>query len=231
MVEYFQTVWQTIISSAILEVVRRAASVIPVIVGVLIILLFGWLVAKFLEQLTVRLLKIVKLDEWPGIPAVESFFAKGGVKLTLTELIGVLVYWLVMLIVFVMAMNALGLTVAAQLLDNAISYIPNVVVALFVLILGIFSATIVGAVIRSAAANAGLSMANGLGRLSQIVIVVFAAVAALNQLQIAAGILNTIITLLLASLSLGLGLAIGLGCKDIAGKYMNELLQQLQKKG
>jgi len=226
--------WVTVLEGALREAAfefgKTAAVFVLKLAGALLLLFFGWLIAKVLEQVVVKVLKLVKLDMASDKSGITAFFAKGGIKLALSELIGGLIYWLVMLVVFVTAVNALGLTVAAELLDNAIKYIPNVVAAVFILVLGIFLATLVGSVVRTATANAGLAMANGVGKLSQIVIVVFAAVAALNQLQIATQTLNTVLTVVLGSLGLGLAIALGLGCKDIAAKYVNELLQQLQKK-
>ena len=135
-----------------------------------------------------------------------------------------------MLLVFMTALNALGMTVAASLLDKVILYIPNVIAAVFILSLGIFFSSMVGTIVRTAASNAGISQAKTFGQLTQIVIMIFAVVITLEQLNIASSILNLAINIILASMGLALAIAVGLGSKDIAGKMMQDLVNKLKGK-
>lgn len=222
--------WQSALVEPFLMVWNRVITFFPILIGVLILLIVGVIVAKILEKIVVRVLKLIKLDVASEKAGVAAFFAKGEIKRTLSEIVGALVYWIIILVTLVAVANALGLTVAAKMLDDIVKYIPNVVAALFILILGVFFATLVGTIVRTAASNAGIGLANALGRLSQIVIVVFAAAIALSQLNIAANIINMVIGVVIGSLGLGAAIAIGLGCKDIAGKYVNELIEKLQRR-
>ena len=135
-----------------------------------------------------------------------------------------------MLLVFMTALNALGMTVAASLLDKVILYIPNVIAAIFILSLGIFFSSMVGTIVRTASSNAGISQAKFLGQLTQTVIMIFASVITLEQLNIASSILNLAINIILASIGLALAIAVGLGSKDIAGKLMQDLVDKVSSK-
>jgi putative Mn2+ efflux pump MntP len=134
------------------------------------------------------------------------------------------------LVTFVVAINAIGLTVAADLLNRIVLYIPNVIAAVFILILGMFVATILKNIVRTAANNAGLAQSNLLGKAIEIVIMVFAIAIALEQLNIGAKIIELTISIILGAIGLGLALAFGLGCKDIAGKSLAEFIDKLKKK-
>ena len=213
-----------------IEVLKKAGVFIPKLVLVFLVILIGWIIAKVLEGLVIKALKMVKFEMVSEKSGIAAFLAKGSVKRTLSDLIGALVYWLLVLITFVIALNALNLGVAADLLDRIVLYIPVVIVSIFILVLGIFFATLAGSMVRTSAANAGVAIANGLGRITQIIIVVFATAMALNNLNISAAIVQLTLTIILGSLGLGLALAIGLGCKDIVGRYANDWINKLGAK-
>jgi len=135
-----------------------------------------------------------------------------------------------MLMVFMTSLNALGMTVAASLLDKVIMYIPNVIAAMFILTLGIFFSSMIGTVVRTASSNAGITQAKFLGQLTQVVIMIFAIMITLEQLNIASSVLNLAINIVLASIGLAFALAVGLGSKDIAGKLVGDLVNKVKGK-
>lgn len=222
--------WRSALVEPFLTVWDRLVTFLPTLIGVLVILIVGVIIAKILESVVVKVLKLIKLDMASEKAGIASFLAKGEIKHTLSEIIGALVYWVVILVTLVTVANALGLTVAAQMLDDIVKYIPNVVAALFILILGVFFATLLGTIVKTAASNAGISIANMLGRVSQVIIVVFTIAVALGQLNIAASVINIMISITLGSIGLGAAIAIGFGCKDIAGRYINELIERLKRR-
>ena len=222
--------WTFVIMESVREMLTRVGAFIPKLVGVLIVLIVGWLMAKAIETIIVKGLKLIRLDTLSEKSGTSNFLAKGGIKYTLSELMGVLVYWIIMLIVIVTALNALQWTVAAELLNTIITYIPNVIVAVFILVLGMFLSTLLGTVVRTAASNAGITQAKLLGQITQTVVIIFVAVMALQQLNIQTGIIINVINITVAAIGLALGLAFGLGCKDLAGKATAEFFDKLTKK-
>ena len=134
-----------------------------------------------------------------------------------------------MLVVILAAVNALDLTVAAELLNSVILYIPHVIAALFILVLGIFFASILATTVRTTAATYGMSQAKALGKTTQVIIIVFTVVQALRQLQLDITVFNLIIQATVAAIALGVGLAIGLGCKELAQKQIEALFESFKK--
>jgi len=222
--------WTFVIMESVREMLTRVGIFIPKLIGLLLILIIGWMVAKFIEAFIVRSLKLIRLDTLAEKSGTSNFLAKGGIKYTLSELIGVLVYWLVVLMVFITALNAMQWTVAAEVLNVIVGYIPNIIISVFILVIGMFVSTLLSTVIRTAASNAGITQSRLLGQITQIVVIVFASVMALQQLKIETGIILNVINIVLAATGLALGLAFGLGCKEIAGKFVEESLIKMKRK-
>jgi hypothetical protein len=212
------------------EMLIKIGSFLATLLGIIVILVIGWLIAKLIKNLVIKVLKVIQLDNVADQAGISKFFAKGGISYSLSELIGILCYWLAMLIVVVVAVNAVGLNVAAELLNRVVLYIPNVIVSIFILVLGMFLANFFAIVIKTAASNAGIEQAQLLAKIVEVVVIVFAIAIALEQLRIGADIVRLAIAIILASLGLGFAIALGLGCKDIVGEAVGKTLDKLKSK-
>ena len=190
--------WQTNIAGPAEEMMRRVAAFLPTLVSVIIILLVGWVIATLIQKVITRFLKLARLDTLSEKTGVANVLTKGDINYTLSEIVGVLVYWLIMLVVVLMAVNLLQLTVAGELLNRVILYIPNVIASVFILVLGIFFSSIVANAVRTTAANAGVHQARSLAQLTHVVISVFVFVEALKQLGIDTSLIDLIIKAVLA---------------------------------
>lgn len=210
------------------SMLTQAGAFVSALCAVILILLVGWIVAKIVKNLVLRILDILQLDSTSERVGVDKVLSKGGIKYSISELIAVLCYWLVMLISLVIAVSVVN--VKPGMLDAIVLYIPRVISAVFVLVLSLFFASFVNSAVLTTAANAGVEQANLLGKISQWVIVVFGIIIALEQLQIGTQTINLAITVVLASLGLACALAFGLGCKDIAGKTTQDIVDKLKSK-
>jgi len=204
-------------------------SYVPALAGAIVILVIGWLVAKLLEAVVARVLKAIRLDEASDKAGISNVLAQGEIKLTLSELIGAIIYWIVILVVLATALNALNLTIAAEMIGKLVGYVPNILAAIFILVLGSFLANFVATIVRTSAGNAGIGNAKLLAKITHVLIVIFAVIAAIEQLQIASALIVLAVNVILISIGIGAALAFGLGCKDIAGKFMSETLNSLKK--
>ena len=218
-----------IVADPVKAMLIKIWSYIPTILGAIVILVVGWIVAKFVEAIVVRALKAARLDVVSDKAGIANMLAQGEIKWTLSELLGVIVYWIVMLAVLAAALNALNLTVAGDLLSKLVAYIPNIIVAIFALVLGSFLAAFVAGIVRTATSNAGLGNAKLLGKITQAIIIVFAVIVAIEQLGIATAFIAFAVNIILASIGLALALSFGLGCKDIAAKAMQDMLAKIKK--
>lgn len=201
---------------------------LPRVAGALLILLVGWIIAKIVETAVIRLLKTIQLDRLAEQIQLSDLLAKGGIRRKLSELVGVIIYWLIMFGILIAALNVLNLNQAAQLLQGIVAFLPNVVAALFIIIVGALIGTFLATTVRTAASNAGITQAHLLGQLVQTIIVVFVSVAALQQLNIQ--FVGEAFLVILAAVGLGLALAFGLGCKDLAGRWMSGLVDQFSSR-
>ncbi|MFA5144139.1 MAG: hypothetical protein WC522_08275 [Candidatus Omnitrophota bacterium] len=204
-------------------------SYVPAIAGAIVILIVGWLIAKVLEMVIVRVLKAVRLDMASDKAGLSNILAQGEIKLSLSELIGAVIYWIIILVVIATALGTLNLTIAAELVARLIEYVPNILGAIFILIVGTFVADFVATIVRTTAGNAGIKKASLLAKATKIVLVIFAAVIAIEQLKIASTLIVLAVNIILISLGIGIALAFGLGCKDIAGKFVQDLINDLKK--
>ncbi len=222
--------WKTIVVEPVKVILIRAGAFVPTLVGVLIILIVGWIIANVVKSIITKVLKIAQLDTAGEKSGFADLLRKGGIKYTISELIGVLGYWLVMLLVFVSALNALGMTVAAELLDKVLLYIPNVIASIFILVLGLFFAGLLATIVRTAATNAGIGYAKLLGQIVQIVIGIFAVAISLEQLKIGTTIITLALNIIIAAIGLAFAIAFGLGAKDVAGRLVSDFIEKLKGK-
>jgi hypothetical protein len=200
---------------------------VPKLIGALLILLVGWLVARAVEALLVRGLRVVHFNQVADRAEVDQFLANAGVRTDPATVVGKLAYWFLLLTFVVAAFGAFGLPQVTVILDRIIGFIPNVVVAIVVLLLGALAANFVGDLVRGASGSARVGDPNLLATLARSAIMVFAALMALDQLQIAPTIINTLWMARVGMVAVAGALAFGLGGRDLA----RDLLQQWYDRG
>lgn len=219
---------QTIVVTPLQALLTRLASFLPLLLAALLIFLVAWLAARILEELLVRGLKAVRLDEIARRVGLEEILHKGGVSQTFSELLGIFLYWFVVFAGVVAAVNALQLTVAAELLDRVLLYVPNVLAGVIILILGTFFASLVGSLVQTLSANAGVAQARLLGQITRVVLLIFAIEVALEKF-IGVTTLHMQLNIVIAAIAFGVALAFGLGCKDLAGRFMADLIERVRR--
>ncbi len=212
---------QDIIRDSFASFMTGLGEFLPNILAALVILLVGWIVAKVLKAAVVRTLKLIKFHVLAEKAGIDEFLVKGGVTYSAVDLLAVLVYWLVMLIVLLMGVNALRLEMASQMLNQILLYVPNVIVAVIVLVVGLYAANFVAGLVRTAAANAGIEEAQLLAAVARYALIVFAFAIALSQLRIGEGIVANGFLIVFGAACLAAALAVGLGGRETVSRYLN----------
>ena len=202
------------------ELERMLAGIVhflPDLLAAILILVVGWFVAKLLEKGTDALLERVRFDRAVARGGVEGALQRTGTQLDPSSVVAKLVFWIVLLVAILMAANALGLTAVAAMFEQLVTYIPNVIVAVLILTLGM----VIGEFVRDLVAASVGSVEGGmlLARIAKVAVITLAVFMALDQLQVAQDIVATAFTLLLGAIALAAGLAFGLGNRDLAGEY------------
>ena len=217
--------------SAVAESVKgvffRVGDSLPVVVGAIIILVVGWVLAGIAQKAVVKLLKTLRVDDMSDKIRIAEFLSRGDIRLSLSELAGVFLYWLLVLAFALAALNALGLTVAAALLERVLAYVPDVLAGIIVLVLGFFFAAVVSGIVQTATANMGVTQARGLAQIARVVVIIFAAAVALEKF-FSSMIIQATFTIVLSAVAFGSALAFGLGCKDIAGRAVGDFLDKIR---
>lgn len=221
--------WQDAIVVAGSSVLNQLAIFIPNLLGAILVLVIGWLAGAWLKILVAKILGAVKLNALITGTAVDSFLKKAEIRGKIEDILGSTVRWLTIFIFFIAAINILGLSTVSQVLNNILGYIPKVFSAAIVLLAGVLLAGLVESLVKGAVGSVAVSVSRFLGKLASWIVMIFATLAAISELGIAANFINTLITGTIAMLSLGLGLALGLGSKDLVKEILTEWYSGIKK--
>lgn len=209
-----------------LEILEKIISFVFLSIVALLVVFIGWVFAKGIRSLVSRGLKLIKLDKLSEKAGISRFLSKGDVKYKLSDLIALIIYWLIMLVVIMVTANVLGLSTVAALMDRIVLYIPNVLAAIIVLVIGALFAVFLRRIVETTAKNTGLTHAKEMGMITHAIIIIFAVMISLEQLRIGIAVLSQFITIIIGSVGLAFALAFGLGCRDIAAKSMEAFLKK-----
>ena len=222
--------WKAILWDPVSGIFTRAVNFLPTLISAFAVIIIGWFIAKAIQKITSKVFSWLKLDVLSDKSGLSNLLSKGGIKQTFSQLLSVLLYWFVMLLVFISALNILQLNVLAQLMDKIIFYIPNVIAAVFVVVVGMYLASFLSGLVKTAMKGIGVQEAHFLGNLTRSVVILFALVISLQQLRIQAGILSFALQVSLGSIGLAIGLAFGLGGKETASRMLEEWREKVRKK-
>ncbi|RZT28468.1 putative transporter (transmembrane protein) [Kribbella sp. VKM Ac-2569] len=198
----------------------KLLSFIPNLLGGLVILVVGYFVAKILGNLVGRLLGKVGFDGWMERAGVSGVLQRSGTGLTASAMLGKVVFWFVFLISFTMFASALGVPEISNFMSDMLGYIPRIFAAIVIVCLAALFANFLAAVIRGATGNETLA------KVARYAVLVYAAFAALTQLGVAVQLTGNTLLIVLAGAALALGLAFGLGGREMAGRALNNLFDK-----
>jgi hypothetical protein len=193
---------------------------IPALLGALIIVFAGYLLARVLERLVDRALKRIGLNRMLVRGGVMEAVERSGAQLNPTRVLSNLVFWLVMFAVILVAANALGLESLASVFGELVSYIPSVIAAIVIILVGIVLGQFVGGLIGASAG--AMHGGRALARIGSGGVILLAVFMALQELGIATDIVTTAFAILFGAIALAMALAFGLGSRELAGEIMRE---------
>ena len=199
---------------------RQLGDLLPRLLLAVLILIIGWLVAKAVRFAIVKGLRAVNFHVVTERAGLDGFLKNGGIESDTTDILGALVYWLVILGALVIGFNTLGLSYVTDLLGRIILFVPKVMVALLILAFGSYFARFIGNAITAYCRNVHIQDADLLGRLAQYAIVTFVVLIALDQVNIGGDIVRQSFLIVLAGLVFALALAFGIGGKDWAAELL-----------
>ena len=202
---------------------------VPSLLAAVALFIIGLFLAEWTKKMSIRLLQAFKLSSIMRKTGVESFLDKAEIKLKIEEIFGNIIKWLIILVFFVAAVNILGLTTVSKVLDAILAYIPRAFSAVLILAIGVLLSGLVENLIKGALFHIDLKAARLLAKIGAYLVIIFTILTSINELGIAQTLINTLFTGFIAMLVLGLGLAIGLGSKDLVARILNEWYENLRK--
>ncbi|HYG54472.1 MAG TPA: hypothetical protein VD965_04160 [Burkholderiales bacterium] len=198
----------------------QAGDFLPRLVVALVVLVAGWFVAKAARFAVARGLRAVNFHVLSERAGMDGFLRDGGVQVSVTDILAILVYWLVILAALLIGFQSLGLTYVTDLLSRVVLFVPRVMVAVLILAFGAYFARFIGNAIQAYCRNVHIHDAELLGRLAQYAVLVFVVLIALDQVGIGGDIVRQSFLIVLAGVVFALALAFGLGGREWAADWL-----------
>ena len=221
--------WQTALLVSWGEVWTSFVRILPSLLGAIVVFAIGLILAYWVKRLLVQGLRMVQLEKLTGMVGVDRYLAKAEIKLTFVELLGTIVEWIIILVFFLAVVDILGLSAVSMVLAQVLGYIPNVLAAALIFAAGYFVARLVDTLVRGALVSVDHDLARPVGKLARWVILVVTFFAAVDQLQIARGLISTFFQGLTYTVVLIVGLSVGLGAKDLVSKILTDWYEKIRR--
>ena len=193
-------------------------SFLPALLGALIVLIAGWFISSFLARLIQRGLEAIGLERAVERSGIRRFIEQSGAQWTVSGMIATLIKWSIFLVFIQAAASLFGMAQVTAIINSVILFIPKLIVALAIIVIGSLIAKFLAGAVRGSLSEMGAPSAGLLARLTQYAVIGFAIVAAFNQIGIAQTVVNTLLVGLIGAAALALGLAFGLGGREVAAQ-------------
>lgn len=214
--------------ASLLNVWMGVINFIPSLIGALIVLIIGLIVASGVRSLIEKVVNLLKIDNLLKKIGVDVYIERAGLRLNSEKFVGGLIYWF-LIIVFILAVtDILELKGLSQFLNDVVSYIPNIIAAVLIMLATVVVANFARSLVKASVMSAKLHASNFLSALAWWAISIFGLLAVLMQLGVAPMLLNTVITGLIAMVAIAGGIAFGMGGKDYATHLINKLRERTE---
>ena len=222
--------WGDALTSSLMSVWYGVINFVPMLIIALIIFAIGWVLAALVEKLIESLFNALKVDAALKSAGLEDVVKRSGHSLNSGFFVGSLVKWFIVVVFLMASFDVLGLVEVNSFLREVVNYLPSVIVAVLILMVAVVIANAMQKIVVASAKAGNISSAQLLGRITKWAIWIFAVIAALDKLIILPGLLQVVITPLLAGLALAFGLAFGLGGKEVAGRILEKTAHHIWEK-
>jgi len=222
--------WSEVILASFQTLLAGVIDFLPRLLLAIVVFLVGWIIAATLGRLISQIIDFFKVDKVLQKTGIEEPLARSGLRLNSGLFVGGLVKWFFLIVFLIASIDILGLDqLNAFLRDVVLMYLPNVIVAVLILLAAALLADISQKVVVSSVKAARIASAQFLGGVVKWAIWLFAILAALYQLGIAGALIQTLFTGFIAMLAIAGGLAFGLGGKDVASRFIENLRKDISE--
>ncbi len=209
--------WQEAISASFNHAFGQIISLLPNVVAMLVVVVVGYIVAHVLDKFATALSQSLGLEKAAERSGLMASMKQVGIQRSVPSIVGQIVFWLTMCVFLTAAFNILGLQAVSAAMEKIVAYIPNLLVATVVVVVGLLVAGFLRGVVATSADRVGISYAENLANGVYYVLALMTFIGAFDQLHIEFGLLKELILIASGGLALGFGLAFGLGGREVMG--------------
>ncbi len=221
--------WADVLSQSFNNLFYGLVAFIPNLVVAIVIFIVGWLVGAGLGRVVAQIVASLRIDQALRSTGLERLLSRAGFTLDSGAFLGVLVKWFFIIVFLVASLDVLNLsTVNLFISDVVLGYLPQVIVAVMILLIAAVVAEVAERVVVGSAKAAALHSAGFLGKVARYAIWIFALLAALTQLNVATGLIQALFQGIIIAASLAIGLAFGLGGQASAARYLEHLHSEIK---
>ncbi|MGI5827649.1 MAG: mechanosensitive ion channel family protein [Patescibacteria group bacterium] len=215
---------ETIISS-LADALSSIIAFIPDLIAGIVILLVGWIVAAVLRAGVRKLLEVINIRGWLSRAGVD----KSSQQETWITILAQLVFWTVLIFFLIPAFEAWNVPGVTNVINQLILYLPQVIAAVVIGLLGFIFANLLGDIVRNTSRSMGENVSSILSGIARYSILVFTGLIVLQELGIAPALIQILLSGLMVAFALAVGLAFGLGGRDAASRMLDKLEQSAQQ--
>jgi mechanosensitive ion channel-like protein len=221
--------WGDALFTSMTQALALFLAAIPKVLAFVVIVIVGWIVAALVARAVESLLRRVRFNDMAARSGFGGFVANTGVETDSAGFIALIAKWFIRLITLVVAFDALGLPAVSDVLRQLLLWLPNLVVAVAVLIIGGLAANALAGLIRGATAKADLGNPHLLANIARVAVWAFAIIVAVNQIGIARELINTLFMATVGAVALAVGLAFGLGGRETAAELWRDWYERSRR--
>ena len=220
-----------VIATSLQGLYDRIIGFLPILIVAIVVLILGWVIGAGLGNLVQKMLEAIKIDSLANSLGLDRLSARTGKKLSVSAFGNWLVKWFFIVATFVAAADILGLSqVSTFLYGEVIPYFGNVIVAVSILLVGMVAARFLQGVVTHSLQAGGLRTSDSLGLITKWAILIFALLAALSELNVAAGFIQELFKAIVWMLAGAGAIAFGMGGRDHAKKVLDSVQDDLTAK-
>ncbi len=219
--------WVDVVTFSLQNLWQGFVIFLPTFLGSLVILFVGLVIAAGIARIVEKLVDALKLDRLLEQLGLGKVLERADVRLHSGRFVGVLVQWFFIIVTLLAVSDILGLMAFSDFLTQVLFYVPNIVIAVLIMLAGVVAAAFLSKLVRASVMAAKLHSAHFLGALTKWSILVFAFLAALSQLGVAGALVNTLMMGFVAMLAIAGGLAFGLGGRDVAATGLEKMRDEI----
>lgn len=213
------------VSATVVDTLAGVIDIVPSLLGATIVFIVGLFIAEALGRFVAKISKKAYIDQAVSTTGLKGILERVGFKMEVSKALGLLVTWFLYAVALIAAADILGLSQISEFLQSVVLYIPNVIIAIVILVVGIVVGNFIHTLVKETSAAAQLASADILANVAKYAILIFTFMAALIQLGVATSLIQILFTGLVFMISLAGGVAFGLGGKDRAKIVLDKLIK------